>query len=93
MEYISKLTLNLLETSHQKFWTHFHLFKTISFIKDITVNCMLLYRFGIQIGGKCSLSTAQLSGDWKLISIYFLKSSSVLLKMTKIVKDLNHILQ
>ena len=35
--------------------------------------------FGFQIGGKCSLYTAQLSGGWKLISIYFLKSSSVLM--------------
>ena len=35
--------------------------------------------FGFQIGGKCSLSTAQFSSCWKLISIYFLKSSSVLM--------------
>ena len=49
---------------------------SIVYIK--TINKINHYWFGFQTGGKCSLSTAQFSGGWKLISIYFLKSSSVL---------------
>ena len=71
------INLSIYLSIHQSLYISIYLYIFLSI--NLSIHHLDIYWFGFQIGGKCSLSTAQLSGGWKLISIYFFKSSSVLI--------------